>query len=156
MIVSHRAPSSLNMTPYRAIWIHFRPSSMIFINLNTLQMAGIWDRFTTDSRQVHDRCTIIRFAIGSRQVHDRFTTDSELQIAGIMDAQTSGRQKTTLGHLSTRRRRAHCTGMANWPNTIQCLGSDDIMSLGIMSSAFLRVLVLKTFQEFDPSFLDMS
>ena len=33
----------------------------------------------------------------------------------------------------------HCTGMANWPNTIQCLGSDDIMSLGIKSSAFLRV-----------------
>ena len=41
-----------------------------------------------------------------------------------------------------RRRRAsaqHCTGMTNWPNTIQCLGSDDIMSLGIKSSAFLRV-----------------
>ena len=31
------------------------------------------------------------------------------------------------------------TGMANWPNTIQCLGSNDIMSLGIKSSAFLRV-----------------
>ena len=25
----------------------------------------------------------------------------------------------------------HCTSMTNWPNTIQCLGSDDIMSLGI-------------------------
>ena len=50
-----------------------------------------------------------------------------------------------------------CAGaMANWPNTIQCLGSDDIMSLGIKSSAFLRVLVLKTVQEFGPSFLDMS
>ena len=37
-----------------------------------------------------------------------------------------------------RRRRAsaqHCTGMTNWPNTIQCLGSDDIMSLGIKSFA---------------------
>ena len=33
----------------------------------------------------------------------------------------------------------HCTGMTNWPNTIQCLGSDDIMSLGIKSSTFLRV-----------------
>ena len=33
----------------------------------------------------------------------------------------------------------HCAGMTNWPNTIQCLGSDDIMSLGIKSSAFLRV-----------------
>ena len=25
--------------------------------------------------------------------------------------------------------------MSNWPNTIQCLGSDDIVSLGIKSSA---------------------
>ena len=25
--------------------------------------------------------------------------------------------------------------MTNWPNAIQCLGSDDIMSLGIKSSA---------------------
>ena len=33
----------------------------------------------------------------------------------------------------------HCTGMANWPNTIQCFSSDDIMSLGIKSSAFPRV-----------------
>ena len=49
----------------------------------------------------------------------------------------------------------HCTGMANWPNTIQCLGSDDIISLGIKFSAFLRVLVLKNVQEFGPSFLDM-
>ena len=40
--------------------------------------------------------------------------------------------------------------------TIQCLGSDDIMSLGIKSSAFLRVLVLKTFQEFGSTFPDMS
>ena len=29
----------------------------------------------------------------------------------------------------------HCKAMTNWPNTIQCLGSDDIMSLGIKSSA---------------------
>ena len=29
--------------------------------------------------------------------------------------------------------------MTNWPNSIQCLGLDDIMSLGIKSSAFLRV-----------------
>ena len=33
MILSHRAPSSLNMSSYRAIWTHFRPNSMIFINL---------------------------------------------------------------------------------------------------------------------------
>ena len=29
----------------------------------------------------------------------------------------------------------HCTGMTNWPNTIQCLGEDDLMSLGIKSFA---------------------
>ena len=29
--------------------------------------------------------------------------------------------------------------MTNWPNTIQCLGSDDIMPLGIKSSDFLKV-----------------
>ena len=29
----------------------------------------------------------------------------------------------------------HCTGMTNWPNTIQSLGSDDIVSLGIKSSS---------------------
>ena len=33
----------------------------------------------------------------------------------------------------------HCTAMTNYSNTIQCLGSDDIMSLGIKSSAFLRM-----------------
>ena len=29
----------------------------------------------------------------------------------------------------------HCTGMTNCPNTIQCLGSDNIMSLCIKSFA---------------------
>ena len=62
--------------------------------------------------------------------------------------------------------------MTNWPNTIQCLGSDDIMSLGIKSSAFLRVehpfarkfdmsstsgyMGAKYVQEFGPRFFDMS
>ena len=32
-----------------------------------------------------------------------------------------------------RWRALHCTGMTNWPNTIQCLGSDDIMSLDTKS-----------------------
>ena len=36
-------------------------------------------------------------------------------------------------------RAQHCTGMTNWQNTIQCLGSDDLMSLGIKFSAFVRV-----------------
>ena len=30
MIVSHRAPSSLNMSSYGAIWTHFEPNSIIF------------------------------------------------------------------------------------------------------------------------------
>ena len=47
---SWAAPSSLNVSSYRAIWTHFRQNSMIFMNLNTLQMAGIWDRLTIDSR----------------------------------------------------------------------------------------------------------
>ena len=33
MILSHRAPSSFNMSSYRAMWTHFRSNSMIFINL---------------------------------------------------------------------------------------------------------------------------
>ena len=36
----------------------------------------------------------------------------------------------------------HCKGMTNWPNTIQCLDSDDLMSLGIKSSAFLKVFTM--------------
>ena len=31
MIVSHRAPSSFDMSPYRAIWTHFRPDSINFL-----------------------------------------------------------------------------------------------------------------------------
>ena len=44
MIVCHRAPSSLNMNSYRAIWTHFRPIFMIFIDLilQTGKAAGIW------------------------------------------------------------------------------------------------------------------
>ena len=30
MILSHRAPSSLNMSSYRAIWTHFRPNIIFF------------------------------------------------------------------------------------------------------------------------------
>ena len=32
--------------------------------------------------------------------------------------------------------------VTNWPHTIQCFGLDDIMSLGMRSSAFLRVKLL--------------
>ena len=63
MIVSHRAPSSLNMSSYRAIWTHFRPIFMIFIDLILQTGKSCWhlgqahDRFTTDSRQIHHRFT---------------------------------------------------------------------------------------------------
>ena len=42
MIVSHRAPSSLNMSPYPAIWIHFRPIFMIFIDLILQTGKSCW------------------------------------------------------------------------------------------------------------------
>ena len=35
MILSHRAPSSLNMSPYRAIWTHFKPIFIFFEPNNT-------------------------------------------------------------------------------------------------------------------------
>ena len=80
---------------------------------------------------------------------------SKLQISRHLSPQPSGKQKTSFAAAAGAPAQ-HCTAMTNWPNTIQCLGSDDIMSLGIKSSAFLRVLVLKTVQELGPSFLDMS
>ena len=52
MILSHRALSSFNISPYRAIWTHCRPIFKVFIHLILqLQKAvGIWDMSTTDSR----------------------------------------------------------------------------------------------------------
>ena len=44
---------------------------------------------------------------------------------------------------------------AEAPAAVLRVSLDDVMSLGIKSSAFLRVLVLKTVQECGPSFLDM-
>ena len=63
MILSHRA---LNMSSYRAIWTHFRPSSICFINLILQLLASgtcsrqIHDRFPIDPQYMHDRCIIIR------------------------------------------------------------------------------------------------
>ena len=39
IILSHRAPSSLSMTPYRAIWTHFSPNSTIFMHPKSTKMA---------------------------------------------------------------------------------------------------------------------
>ena len=38
MILSHRAPSSFNMSSYRAIWTHFRSNFMIFLQ----KMSWTW------------------------------------------------------------------------------------------------------------------
>ena len=40
MILSHRAPSSLNMSSYRAIWTHFRPN-FIFLGPKNLRLPKI-------------------------------------------------------------------------------------------------------------------
>ena len=78
MIVSHRAPSSLNMSSYRAIWTHFRQKNHDFHRFNSsnwkkLLASGtgprqIHHRFTTDPPQIHERCIIIRLTIGSRWI----------------------------------------------------------------------------------------
>ena len=49
MILSHRAPSNINMSSYRTIWTHFRQNSMIIIdltfknNLSELQISRRMD-----------------------------------------------------------------------------------------------------------------
>ena len=40
MLLSHRAPSSLNMSSYRAIWTHFRPN-FIFSGQKNLRLPKI-------------------------------------------------------------------------------------------------------------------
>ena len=43
MILSHRAPSSLNMSSYRAIWTHFRPNFIFFGRKNLRSWPKISD-----------------------------------------------------------------------------------------------------------------
>ena len=56
MILSHMAPSSFNMSSYRAIWTHVRRNFVIFIDLILQLLASgtcpryIHHRFTIDSR----------------------------------------------------------------------------------------------------------
>ena len=40
MILSHMAPSFLNMSSYRAIWTHFGSNSMIFVQKYTVLGPG--------------------------------------------------------------------------------------------------------------------
>ena len=67
--MSHRALSSLNISPYRAMWTHFRQIFMIFIDLilEKLLASGACPRyihqaFTIDSRWNWDRYTINKLA----------------------------------------------------------------------------------------------
>ena len=39
MILSRMVPSSLNMSSYRAIWIHFRSNSMMFAKKNVTKIV---------------------------------------------------------------------------------------------------------------------
>ena len=41
MILSHRAPSSPNMSSYGTIWTHFRPNSIIFTKKNVLVLDQV-------------------------------------------------------------------------------------------------------------------
>ena len=54
------ALSSLNISPYRAIWTRFRSIFMIFIDLilQTGKAVGTWDMSTIHSPRIHDRSTI--------------------------------------------------------------------------------------------------
>ena len=76
MIVCHRPLTSLNMSPYRTIWIHFRPIFMISIDLilQTGKAAGIWAscldprQFFNDFLKTKKMCnvrTIILAAVSS-------------------------------------------------------------------------------------------
>ena len=55
----------------------------------------------------------------------------------VVQVQTKINGSLTLNVFKTthQERNSNFTGVMHWPNTIQCLGSDDIMSLGIKSSA---------------------
>lgn len=46
-----------------------------------------------------------------------------------------------------------CTGMTNWQNTIQCLGSDNMMSLGIETFATEGAGTKSFFEDLLPVFL---
>ena len=54
MIVSHRAPSNLNMSSYGAIWTHFRPNSIIFFQ----KMSWALDQ-DQDLVQVHVQVQVL-------------------------------------------------------------------------------------------------
>ena len=57
-----------------------------------------------------------------------------------------------LRHHRCRASAQRCTAMTNWPNTIQCLGSDNIMPLGIKSPAAEAVVpkFFKTWKSVNP------
>merc|ERR1711965_681807 len=66
MIVSHRPLTSLNMSPYRAIWTHFRPIFIFFIDLirkicrHLGHVFSIHQGFPIDLRWNWERYTITK------------------------------------------------------------------------------------------------
>ena len=81
MIVSHRAPSSLNMSSYRAIWTHFKQIFMIFIDLilqsgkPLLRSATLFDVY--DGNQVDEGKRSLAYSL-TFQATDRTLTDKEV------------------------------------------------------------------------------
>ena len=88
MILSHRAPSNLNTSSYKAIWTHFRSNSVIFIilifknYLSELQISGQMAAQPSGRPKVVRRCSKVvgrwegsrwvpGFAMGS-WIHDVF------------------------------------------------------------------------------------
>ena len=81
MILSHRAPSSLNMSSYRAIWTHFRPNfiffwpknldyqkSKLFLKCKSPHLAiliNIWHIWEDRSRKVNNDEPDLRFFHGN-------------------------------------------------------------------------------------------
>ena len=68
MILSHRAPSSLNMSSYRAIWTHFR-HNFIFLEQKILGTKILVPR--SWYQDPGTKILVARFTMGS-QVHDGF------------------------------------------------------------------------------------
>ena len=62
MILSHRAPPSLNMSSYRAIWTHFRPNFIFFLpkNLRSRKIQTFPKMQISSSSHSHKYLTYMR------------------------------------------------------------------------------------------------
>ena len=134
MILSYMASSCFNMSPYEPI-------------SDPVEQYGISNMYPFHTK-FHGFCKLKRSQ--TNYLVFKLLDNGSLILAGIWP----------VGHACAVPARhsggasAHCRkGMTNWPNTIQCLGSDDIMSFGIKSSATEGVGSKKWFQGFGFRFL---